>query len=641
MKKSFAVLIILTMLLSLAGCGDKEEVGAGSNAPVAEAPAEAAPTEAPKTALISGEWSDDNGSYSVDVLGAELFTDDEDQQALRIWFDFTNNSNATVIFQDMISDNTQQDGESLPSAVTDSDHDFPEQYNRLMRIRPGMTVRCVNQKQINPDGGTVNLLYNVWGKNDEIVSYFFDLNNLPGAPKEELPKVTVSAPTWTETLPLEGDYEGKAYIRIISAEVCKDGDDNRALRVFFEFTNNSDKEVSMWRIADLWAIQDGVGAGNVWPGIFNEIETDDAFESAQPIGETVTVSCLFRLYTDSPLEVEIVDDQGGTGLGAVFYVAADDTVTIGEKNLTPEPTEAPAEPPAETPAEPAVEAAPEPVKPVKPASFTESFTISDNDSATVTVHYPDSFTYEPDYRKGSFLSHTPYVFGGALIGNDYNVDFAFVRANNYYETVEAYVKSFKGTDIYEEIEVAGFKAYVRQDMTSYLNIVIWLTETQMLNVEVAVPGDRNEEIYRPIWEGEIVPAIINNLEIKVEAVIGETVSTDYGYVTLTELDGWKKGEPRANFNLTLYNSGLGNSVWVDVLDLQLGELQQTLDILKSGYPNAVWTKTTVGSYTLHYLDCGNVSYLAGETSTGKPFYIEIRNCTLNEAASLLETMVIN
>ena len=638
MKKILAILLTLALLLSLAACGDEPSIQ--DNLPTVPE-TEPAPTEPPKTVYAGGTWTEDTGSCTIEFVGAELFTDDDGEQSLRIWFDFTNNTSETLSAWDFLAYDLDilQGGEDLPQAFCPSDAEIPEEYNKKMNIRPGITVRCVDQKKISAEGGNVTVVLEA----DSDVSWELDLNSLPGAPKEALEATVVSNPTWTHTLPLEADYENDYHIRIASAEVTRDGDDNRALRVTFEFTNNASEEKAMWRVADFWAYQDGIGAGLVWPSYVDSTTTDDNFQAYLAPGETWMASALFRLFSDSPLEVEIVDNQGGTGLGAVFHVAADDTVTIGEKIVEPEPTEAPTEATeaTEAPTE-ATEAPTEaPAGPTKPASFTESVTITDDNIATVTIHFPASFTYEEEYYGGRFLSNTPYKFGGVLKGKDYTVDFGFVQAGDYYKTSEKYVKSFKGTDIYEEIQVCGLDAYVRQDKTSRLNIVICLDETRMLNVEITVPGEGSEDIYRPIWEGDTVRAIVENLEIKVAAVTGDTVSTDYGYVTMTEVDGWKKGDPRANFNLTLYNSSLGTTVWVDVQDLQLGTLEQTLDIIKSGYPDATWTEITVGSYRLQYLDCGSVCYLAGETSIGKPFHMEIRGCTLEQAMSLLETMVIN
>lgn len=634
MKRFAALLLALTMALSLAACGGGDEPSIRDNIPIdtagaGAAPTEPAPTQPPKTVFAAGILTSDSGSCTVEFVGAELFADDDGSQSLRIWFDFRNDTAETLSARDRISFfmDVRQNEQDLPQAHSPYGKEIPEEYNKNMPVRPGAVIRCVEQKKVDPGSGAVSVVLDA----DSAVTWELDLNDLPGAPAEALQTDAVADPGWTKPLPLEGIYEDSYYIRIDSAEVTTDTDGNRALRVFFEYTNNSDQDNDMWRIADLWAFQDGIGMDYVFPDSWTD--TDERFEDDLAVGETWTVSRLFRLYSDSPLEVELIDDKGGTGLGAVFFPAPDGTVTMGSKEAQPEPTEPPTEAPTEAPTEPAASG--------MPPSFTEQFTISDSDNVTVTVHYPGSFSYEADYCGGSFLSERPYVYGGLLTGPEYTVDFALVQPNAYYKTTENYVRTFKGTDIYEEITVSGYTAYVRQDQNSRLNIVVCLTDTQMLMLEITVPGEGSAEDYRPIWEDGTLRAITEHLQISLESIEGQSVSTGSGYVSLTETDGWRRGDPKANGNLTLYKAAFGAAVWVDVQDPQLNSLQRTMEIISSGYPDAQWTDTTLAGYALKLLDCGSVQYLAGETSTGKGFHIEIRNIAPEEIAELLQTLVIH
>ena len=139
----------------------------------------------------------------------------------------------------------------------------------------------------------------------------------------------------------------------------------------------------------------------------------------------------------------------------------------------------------------------------------------------------------------------------------------------------------------------------------------------------------------------MISAIVENLEITVGEAETETYTTDYGYVSITTTEGWYKGDPNSNFALTLFHRDEGAGCWVDILDLQLGTLQETMEHISSGYPDATWTEITIGSNTFKYLDCGSVCYLAAETSTGKPFQMEVRNVPLEDVMPMLESIVIH
>jgi hypothetical protein len=95
MKKMLTILLTLAMLLSLAACGGNDEptVKDKTTETIAEAPAAPAPTEPPKTVYADGSWTESSGNCTIDFLGAELFADDDGEQSLRVWFDFTNNTN--------------------------------------------------------------------------------------------------------------------------------------------------------------------------------------------------------------------------------------------------------------------------------------------------------------------------------------------------------------------------------------------------------------------------------------------------------------------------------------------------------------------------------------------------------------------
>ncbi len=124
---------------------------------------------------------------------------------------------------------------------------------------------------------------------------------------------------------------------------------------------------------------------------------------------------------------------------------------------------------------------------------------------------------------------------------------------------------------------------------------------------------------------------------------GETVTTDMGYVSITLDEGWYVGEPRSNYALTLYNEDVGESRWIEILDLQLTDLEHELEYTHYAMASAEYEEVTFGenTYQMLYSDTyGPQAYLVAETSTGKAFTVEVRSFELEEVMTMLESIVI-
>lgn len=125
---------------------------------------------------------------------------------------------------------------------------------------------------------------------------------------------------------------------------------------------------------------------------------------------------------------------------------------------------------------------------------------------------------------------------------------------------------------------------------------------------------------------------------------GETLTTDYGYVSITLQKGWYKGEPRSNYALTLYNDEYGPSKWVEILDLQLTSFEQELEYTHLAMASAEYEEITIGDNTYQMLyddEWGPQTYLVAETSTGKAFTVEVRNLEQEVVMEMLESIQIH
>ncbi|MBE5774257.1 MAG: peptidoglycan-binding protein [Clostridiales bacterium] len=126
---------------------------------------------------------------------------------------------------------------------------------------------------------------------------------------------------------------------------------------------------------------------------------------------------------------------------------------------------------------------------------------------------------------------------------------------------------------------------------------------------------------------------------------GANASTPKGYVGVSLVDGWYVGEPKANDAITLHNDGVGpnTSTWITITDTQTGAgIEQAKQIVMFAYVGGEFTEIEIGDNSFHYIanSDGTVFTLIAETSTGKAMKVDGRNCTLEQAMSLLETIVI-
>ena len=127
-----------------------------------------------------------------------------------------------------------------------------------------------------------------------------------------------------------------------------------------------------------------------------------------------------------------------------------------------------------------------------------------------------------------------------------------------------------------------------------------------------------------------------------EAPAEVELSTPKGYLTITARDGWVEGEALGNDRLVLENPDLGVVVTITIDDFQLvSDIEQEKSIISSGYEAKEFTEYTIGDNTFERLQVSDtLNYLVTTCSTGKVIQLEIRNCALEDAESVLETIVI-
>lgn len=321
MKKTLALLLALVMLFALmSGCGGSEpEPGTTKKeAQTVEEPAEK-PEAEPEPEAVFEPVSATIGGYDVTVVGAELFTDAEDKDGIRVYWDFTNTSDETTYAYCDLSVRMEQEGFELNTTYVYSEDDVPEYGNDALDLRPGASIRCISEYNCKAEGEAISFTIYDWYDEDDALTVELDPKNLPGRPEQELEAETVSDPAWTEGMDTEGSVGEDAYVVIDTAEVVPGWDSGEeVIRVYFEFTNEGEEAASMWWTTYYRAFQDGIELVEDWAD--EDVEEDENVTLDIEPGETVYCAVCWELRSDSPVEIEVYDTWDEEYIGCVFEV---------------------------------------------------------------------------------------------------------------------------------------------------------------------------------------------------------------------------------------------------------------------------------------------------------------------------------
>ncbi|MDO4733446.1 MAG: DUF5067 domain-containing protein [Bacillota bacterium] len=312
MKKILAIFLILCMSLTLFSCGTTE---VAVEDPVVPEPV---PEVVEDAGLATAAWSNKSGDFVLTVVGAEKFIDSDGDDALRIYYDFTNKTTYTTSLVDEILDEIySQGGVELEYTFTNYGEGVPEEYNRMLNIRPGVSIRCINELKLQSEEA-VSMVCEAPNLDEPILEYEFDLAALPGVPAEGLPMATVAEPEWIASWPSSGTYDEEYHVAITSSEFTEDLDGEKLLRVYIDFTNNSSEADSFgYAIYELRAFQDGVQLEMGQVSSDKKVpESANYYTDVEP-GQTISVAAEFELISESPIEIEVHDPWTDGGLGLI------------------------------------------------------------------------------------------------------------------------------------------------------------------------------------------------------------------------------------------------------------------------------------------------------------------------------------
>ena len=272
-----------------------------------EAEEDTAPADDKKPAAPTGDFtpvSGDIGDYHVEILAAEQFTDSDGKDAVRFYYDFTNNSDEVVTPNWELNFTAEEDGYELVTTYASSRDNVPEYGNKSLAIQPGVTIRCICEYSFRPDGGELTLTISDYS--DELVATF-DPKNLPGRPGDWTPELNPEPGFFTGDFTDDGssDY-AHVYIdraqRVSQDSYYGNGD---VIRVYFDYTNLEEEDSYFSSNCTVRAYQDGIEMKNGYPKEY--VDTDDQDYTDVAPGESISASMCWQLRSDSPIEIVVTD----------------------------------------------------------------------------------------------------------------------------------------------------------------------------------------------------------------------------------------------------------------------------------------------------------------------------------------------
>ena len=301
MKKFFALILALCMVLSLCACGDKEEAGAaagnatpggnqssgGNDAPTTNEP--------PANALATVNW----GKAKAYIVGAELCYEDS---VIRFYIDYTNLYEYPDSAYNAVQFIVTQNGEQLEELYSDEE-DGGLFDCATLSVQPNCSNRGTVAFELLDDS-KVTVELSDYNEEEQSVIFEVDPKALPGKPASEFALKGIADPKRTEDFPESGTYRDDFEITIGDMEVFTEGDDNIA-RIYYSFTNNGDEAESLYDICYMDVYQDGVELLFAYPE--NGVETDGNFEEEIEVGDTIEISICYLLRSDNPVEVEFYE----------------------------------------------------------------------------------------------------------------------------------------------------------------------------------------------------------------------------------------------------------------------------------------------------------------------------------------------
>ncbi|NLV86427.1 MAG: DUF5067 domain-containing protein, partial [Clostridiales bacterium] len=126
-------------------------------------------------------------------------------------------------------------------------------------------------------------------------------------------------PVWALSISSEGLLDGMYYVSVLNAELLDDADGNPAIRVYYDFKNNSEDTISFHSALYIRSYQDGISLSQSY--LTNASETDENIYAEIASGETIRASAVFKLRNEtSAVEANVEAYTSYAAVGQTYNI---------------------------------------------------------------------------------------------------------------------------------------------------------------------------------------------------------------------------------------------------------------------------------------------------------------------------------
>lgn len=247
--------------------------------------------------------------YFIDFLGAEAVQSADGKPAVRVWFEFDNNTDYVVSPSADLLFSIHQ-GNYYPEPATPVSS-VPEDSYYTAGVAPGCITRCALVYYYEPSGGPIEATICNHSESRK-VSGTYDPANLPGAPADTfVMEPCEDMSEYMQDIPLDDKNA-----EILGLERAKNADGEDLLIVRLRFTNNGSRAVSFFNSYIPYVMQGNYGL--VRTELDSEAEALANWTAPVQPGATIECCRIFKLREEGPVAVLLCSKADGSYFGQIF-----------------------------------------------------------------------------------------------------------------------------------------------------------------------------------------------------------------------------------------------------------------------------------------------------------------------------------